>query len=104
MIHKKHWPLWAAGMVVVGAGGWWAVHAGSPPVQAVVVRQSSRAVAHTTALGAPATPAPVTRVVGGRSPGARPPLRRRGPPRSPLIRWPAWGGGGRPCPGLGPAP
>ncbi len=55
MVHKKLWPLWAAGIVVVGAGGGWAVHAGSPPVHA-----ASRRIAKTVALGLPATPAPVT--------------------------------------------
>ncbi|PSR20007.1 MAG: hypothetical protein C7B45_17000, partial [Sulfobacillus acidophilus] len=60
------------GMVVVGAGGWWAVHPGSPPVHAAVARRVSRAVAHTVALGAPATPVPVT-CCGGTVTGSTPP-------------------------------
>lgn len=60
MGYKKHWPFWAAGMVIVGSVGWWAVQAGSPPVHAAVGPRSARAVAHATALGAPATPAPAT--------------------------------------------
>lgn len=72
MVHKKHWPLWAAALAVVGAGGWWAVHTGSPPVHAAIVQRRSRAVAHTTALGVPATPAPVT-CCGGTIAGGTPP-------------------------------
>ena len=60
MGYKKYWLLSAAGMAVIGAGGWWAVQAGSPPVHAAAGPRSSRAVAHATALGAPETPAPAT--------------------------------------------